>query len=647
MTLLFLVSASSAIFVGVRGQRQGCARTSSVVSAAEQGASADAAETDSDTLPPDVGPGGPLLVITSQANPFSSYYAEILRNEGFNEFATLDVSRINPETLADYDLAILGEQPLTAKQAQTLEAWVGRGGNLIAMRPSKTVATAFGVHPAGGSLHDTYISIDTGTNAGKGLVDASIQFHGEADLYLPGDNSVIAKLDRDASTPTSLPAVLLRTIGTGHVAIFAYDLARSVVYTRQGNPAWSGMERDGIPPIRTDDLFYGPASNDPQPDWIDMNKVAIPQADEQQRLFANLILQMNSERKPLPRFWYFPRGLKAVVVMTGDDHGHGGTIGRFGHFKDASPRNCSIPDWQCVRSTSNIFLGSVSPEDASAAVHDGFEIGLHIFTNCEDWPTETVSLADGRPVARMSMNKANALYARQLSAFSELYPDVPPPTTSRVDCITWGDYDTQPQVELQHGIRLDTNYYYWPAPWVQDRPGMFTGSGMPMRFAKMDGSILDIYQAATQMTDESSQTYPSTIDTLLDNAIGPKEYYGVFTANIHTDRPVEQPANDIVASAQRRGVPIVAAQQMLLWLDERNSSRFQNIQWTAPELRFEVAAGKGAVGLTALLPMNSGAGAISRITVGGAPVSFRSMSSGGRTYAAFPALPGRYVATYN
>ena len=32
-----------------------------------------------------------------------------------------------------------------------------------------------------------------------------------------------------------------------------------------------------------------------QPDWVDLNKVAIPQADEQQRLLANLIEQMNLE----------------------------------------------------------------------------------------------------------------------------------------------------------------------------------------------------------------------------------------------------------------------------------------------------------------------------------------------------------------
>ena len=45
---------------------------------------------------------------------------------------------------------------------------------------------------------------------------------------------------------------------------------------------------------------------------------------------------------------------------------------------------------------------------------------------------------------------------------------------------------------------------------------MFTGSGMPMRFADADGTMIDVYQATTQMTDESGQTYPFTIDTLLN-----------------------------------------------------------------------------------------------------------------------------------
>ena len=39
-----------------------------------------------------------------------------------------------------------------------------------------------------------------------------------------------------------------------------------------------------------------------------------------------------------------------------------------------------------------------------------------------------------------------------------------------------------------------------------------------MRFADLDGSLIDVYQENTNMTDESGQSYPATVDALLDNA---------------------------------------------------------------------------------------------------------------------------------
>ena len=89
--------------------------------------------------------------------------------------------------------------------------------------------------------------------------------------------------------------------------------------------------------------------------------MAIPQADEQQRLLVNLILEMNQDRKPLPRFWYLPRGLKAAVVMTGDDHANGGTAGRFDQFLAESPAGCTVANWECMRGTSYIYPTLRSP----------------------------------------------------------------------------------------------------------------------------------------------------------------------------------------------------------------------------------------------------------------------------------------------
>ena len=107
-------------------------------------------------------------------------------------------------------------------------------------------------------------------------------------------------------------------------------------------------------------------------------KIAIPQADEQQRLLANLIVTMARDRKPLPRFWYLPRGEKAAVVMTGDDHAVGGTAGRFDQYKAASPAGCVVALWECVRSTSYIYPASpLTNAQAARYVAEGFEVALH------------------------------------------------------------------------------------------------------------------------------------------------------------------------------------------------------------------------------------------------------------------------------
>ncbi len=197
----------------------------------------------------------------------------------------------------------------------------------------------------------------------------------------------LATLYSNASTATANPAVTLRSVGSngGQAAAFTYDLAQSVVYTRQGNPAWAGQERDGQTPpiIRSDDMFY--------PDWIDFSKIQIPQADEQQRLLANLIEQVNRDQMPLPRFWYFPRGEKAVVVMTGDDHATGGTSGQFDWDISVSPSGCNVDDWECVRGTSYLYPNT-GISDAAAAAYEaqGFELSVHVNTDCADWTPATL-----------------------------------------------------------------------------------------------------------------------------------------------------------------------------------------------------------------------------------------------------------------
>ena len=580
---------------------------------------------------PAQGPGGPILVLTSGSSTFGNYYAEILRTEGLNSFAVADISTLTPAALAPYDVVILAKTPLASAQVTILTNWVNAGGNLIAMAPDAALAGLLGIAPVGTSLSNGYLLVDTSTRPGNGIVNQTIQFHGAADLYNLNGATRLATLYSTATVATNNPAVTLFSAGSGKAAAFTYDLATSVVYTRQGNPAWAAQERDGFTPIRSDDKFYGNAAGDVKPDWIDLNKVAIPQADEQQRLLANLILDMNASRKPLPRFWYFPNGKKAVVIMSGDDHGNGGTGPRFDQFKAASPAGCSVANWECIRGTSYIYTPTPL-SNAQAAQYDaeGFEIGLHINTGCADF--DRVSL--------------ESIYVQQLADWQAKYSSIPAPITQRHHCIVWSDWSTGAEVQLNHGMRLDTSYYFWPPSWVSNVPGLFTGSAMPMRFTRLDGTFVDVFMAASQMTDESGQTYPFTVNTLLDRAIGAEGYFGVYTINAHTDAASSAAADAVVSSAVARGVPIVTSRQMLTWLDGRNSSSFGSISGNLNTLSFTVNASPAATGLQAMLPTRSGNGVLGTITLGASPVAFTVSTVKGVEYAFFAANSGSYTATY-
>ena len=567
---------------------------------------------------PDDGPGGPVLVISKSGSPFTRYYGEILLAEGLNHYAIQEIATVTSTVLEDYDVAILGEMTLTSVQVTMLADWVDAGGNLIAMRPDPQLAGLLGITAATGTVSEGYLLA-----TGQGIVGDTIQFHGTADRYTLNGATAVATLYSDATTATSNPAVTLHSVGSsgGQAAAFTYDLARSIIYTRQGNPAWAGQERDGHTPKRSSDLFY--------PDWVNLDKAQIPQADEQQRLLANLILNMAA--KPLPRFWYLPRGEKAVVLMTGDDHGNNGTEGRFESYQLASPSGCSVADWECVRGTSYIFPNTpLASVDAEAFEADGFEIAVHVNTNCADWTSSSLQ----------------TFYATQIASFAANFTTLDAPATNRTHCIVWSDWVSQARVSKDNGIRLDTNYYYWPPEWVDDRPGFMTGSGMPMRFADTDGTRIDVYQAATQMTDESDQSFPFTIDTLLDNALGSEGFYGVMTANMHTDSPTSSGSDAIVASAQERGVPVVTALQMLTWLDGRNGSSFGSIAWSGNTLTFTVTAAAGSNGLRGMIPATTSAGTLASLTVGGNPVTWTTETIKGIAYAIFPAASGSYTATY-
>src|SRR6476660_4210052 len=115
-----------------------------------------------DALPlgTNAGPGGPILVISTSTNPFSLYAAEILRAEGLNEFATMDISAGTASILNTYDVVVLGEMAVTAPQVTLLTNWVNAGGTLIAFRPGSLLNSLLGISASSGTLSDKYLLVN-------------------------------------------------------------------------------------------------------------------------------------------------------------------------------------------------------------------------------------------------------------------------------------------------------------------------------------------------------------------------------------------------------------------------------------------------------------------------------------------------------
>ena len=402
--------------------------------------------------------------------------------------------------LADYDVVILGRDAAQRGAGHDADRLDHRGRHADRDATRQAAGRSARAHAdAAGTLADKYLLVNTARGPGRR--------HRRPDDAVPRHRGPLHTERRDQrsrrSTPTPRPrprtrrsprAAWART--AGKAVAFTYDLARSVVYTRQGNPAWSGQKRDGqIEPDPLGRPVLRCGRGDSQPDWVDFNKVAIPQADEQQRLLANAIILGNLHRKPLPRFWYLPKGLKAAIVMTGDNHGDGGMACRFDIYRSQSPAEL-LGGRLGVRARHRVRVLRVPGfTDAQASFYNnlGFEVAVHINTNCARATQSQYERLRHEPARRASPRRSRASPSRRRTAT----------TASRG--ATGARFPRSRPRTASGSTRTTTT---GRQRWILNRSGMFTGSGIPMRFAKLDGTIIDVYQAATEMPDESGESLP-------------------------------------------------------------------------------------------------------------------------------------------
>jgi hypothetical protein len=589
-----------------------------------------------------------LVVNDSASNKFGRYLGEILRAEGLNSFDVTTVFSTTPAQLAGYRLVILAETTLTAYRASLLSNYVTGGGALIAMRPDAQIKGLFGLNTASGTVTDGYLKINTavsvgGFTPGQGLASATLQIHGDADAYtLAGGAVKLADLYSSATTSTPYPAVV--SSASGKAVAFTYDLARNVVYTRQGNPANAGIDIDGDGVLRTVDLFQTSGGGAP---WVNRDRIPIPQADEQQRLFARLVKGMLAPSLPMPQLWYFPGSAKSVLVSTGDAHAN--PVSWYQDVLDImNARQAPITLYLAIGAPNNTYIQTWRGQ--------GHEFGLHPYAFRPDPypPYNITNLTQGFQVFQ--------------SWYSTTYSS-PPSRTVRNHQLAWLGWTDAASLAVSHGMALDANFYHWGA-WLKKPDnswphGYITGSGQPMKFVRSNGAILPYYQQLTQLVDEQlvqsagagyeNLTPAGAVQVsqqLIDASLA-GDYAAIMT-QFHVDYVNQTSAwiDGTLAYAASKGVPLLNADRWLKFVETRNGANYNTVAWdsTNNRLTFNIqGAAAGGVNLTTMLPFSYNGNGLQSVRVDGVNTGYSVQTIKGVSLA-FVSVPSgnhSFVATYN
>lgn len=613
-------------------------------------------------LTPVAGPlesGAPILLVTnSRTTPsFGAYLGAVLRAEGIVAFRSAYLADIQPAVLAQFPLVLLAAGELTATESELFEKYVIEGGNLIALRPDRQLAAVMGVRFTGGTTDNMFLAVGD-HSLSAGIVKTALQIHTPVDEYdLSGAETVAWLTYRDGAI-TSRPAVTINRAGKGVAALWAFDLPQCIALIRQGDPMSANQERDGLDGIRTMDLFV---------DWIDEEAVEVPQADELQRLLANMIHALAGEA-PLPRLWYLPRDATGVLVATGDAHGiqthhitpgieiaerYGGAISVYYTTPNVSAARRTVRriQWwaQELPVVGWVFeedSGYPTPQLVAGWRERGHEFGLH------PWVEAGVS-----------------------SGYNHAWNDFvkhgygPSAPTVRTHRLLWSGWVDTARVQAQYAIRMNLDHYH-AGPGMRRSDGgwmngYLTGTGLPMPFVDQQGNLLSVYQQHTHIVDEHQISVfdhgyemnlsaadgvalsRRQIDVAVDrfpSALGLQAHFDPFAFGEEKAALERDWLDGILQHAVARGVAILSAEQWLKFTEMRSQAEMRDVSWDAEQRRlsFElIADGDQERRLELLAPAEHQQRALREISVDGSPVDVSRKLVGGVQYGAVAITAGR------
>jgi hypothetical protein len=587
----------------------------------------------------------PLCLWDSAGAPFGRYAVEMLQAEGLTGAEALDVSAgaVPPDALTERQALVIAPcRPATGAEAVALSA-LRAGTAVILLRPSADTAHDLGLTGGGGRrvAPELYIAPQRRHPLSLPVFDEPLQFHGAADLYdKPQPPAEVVAWVAGPDWPMPHPAIVTGTHGAGRFAVFAYDLASSVVLSHQGRPELASTgptpDSDGDGVFAPSDLFQG---------FLDVNRRHIPQADLQQRLLVRLIAWASEGAGPLVRLWPFPDGAPAIALINGDSDGM---------IRAQLEWYVNMTEAHGGRYTIYVMeqhYGELPPGLATEYRRRGHSLGPHIWHSLRPDP-DTFARHLAAEVDRFTANYGQA------------------PRTTRHHCVVWPGWVDTAKALAAAGIRLETNY----RAAERYQSGYLTGSGLPMRFIDQQGELVECFQQETLLCDDYllvDKSFRRPLDEgeaialsrkLLDDAMARYHtavqlyFHPIYATGlmVRTGQFIRTAGwlEAVLKHCQGRGVPMPSTDTWCDFNVRRRGTVLAEQQWDGETrtLRLAIESAAGLPGAAILLPTEHDGHALARLRVGAddRPLIQRDVDGQPASLATTDLPPGRteVIASY-
>lgn len=532
----------------------------------------------------------------------SSYIAEMFAAWGwlaFDEQSLADALKSSAgRTL------VLPAMPLTDDEVSDLLQYVAAGGRAIVCQPDQRLLDPAKLTYVGQRVGPTRLRVVQ--PPAFGLAGETLPIVGSAMRFKPAKDfvgSVHSFLTLPSTFADESAGIVDIPMGKGRLILAAFDWPRVVMTLRQGDPARA--EYIPAPDVAVRASWLAADLGGDDIGWI-------PFADLLSKLLIDLVAEASPA--PMPTLHHMPEAAKCIVLYSGDE--------------DVAPVDNSDDEFAAVTEAGgrmNLYIipghTKCTPDDTKrwAANHD---LGPH----------PDLRPLDGRPMAERL-----ACYAAQVKQFESQYGIKA--RTVRQHNLTWIGYTDLAELLEELGVGLDSSFMC-SGSYLHSRdpnPYRAFGGALPMRFCRLDGHMIEVYQQHLHIEDDvhfsdhidysfkwSPAYFESIFARMLDDMLN--RFHLPITANLHPSNWVkfsEPQGMTILRQAAERGVAVWSFDQWLTFLQARRSVTLNDVVWQTDdqgsELRATVDVTQSHADLRLSIPRTHQNRTLSTLTFAGQP----------------------------